>query len=445
MSCISPDVEDEPKPDESPVDALVVERAEIPTVLWVRWRTAEPTVAVVRGTFGPDTLRVEEVEPNTEHAVLLAGIPENTVVQVEVELPGEAPALAVITTGNLPAWLPDLTFLADVPEAAAGGFTIAGVIELDGGGVVVVDHAGRAVWAHEAGDDLRGVVSRARMSRDGNAILYGSGAVGADAPGAVVRVPLDGSAVTSTPAPGTHTDFVELPTGGFALLGWDVREFEGRKIAGDTIVEVGLDGVTRVVWSVFDDFSPDLTLEYPHQYPGDPDAEDWTHINGLAYDADEDDYYVTMTWNDGIARIDRGTGGLVWSLTDEGGDFERIGDRRLVHQPHSVERTPEGLLVFNRGAPQVASTCSEATEIALDEGLGTAETVRAYTSERCLLVSMLGSAAWIPGGNMLVSWTTAGQLDEVTPDGELAWRVNTQVGFGFGFAERVPTLGDGRP
>lgn len=152
-----------------------------------------------------------------------------------------------------------------------------------------------------------------------------------------------------------------------------------------------------------------------------------------------------MTWNDGIARVDRGTGDLVWWLADEGSDFERVGDGPLVRQPHSVQRIPEGLLVFNRGDPADPDTCSQATEIRIDELRGTAERVDFYASERCLLVVFLGSALRLPGGNMLVSWTSAGQIDEVTPDGALAWRVNTNVGAAFGFAERVPALGDGVP
>ncbi len=446
LACTAIDDETDLPAEEPGITDLSVERAEIPTVVWVRWRTAEPSMGLVRATFGADVIVVEEAAPATEHAVLVAGVPENTMVQVEVRSAEALPATAEITTGDLPEWVPDVAYAADVPEQSAGGFTVASVIDLDGGGgVVALDHVGRPVWAHTRIDDKAGAVTRARLSLDGNAFLYASPSGGAEDAGAIIRVPIDGSAVTSVPTLGTHTDFVELPTGGYASLGWELRELDGRTITGDTIVEVSPDGVTRVVWSAFDNFSPDPSVEYPHNYPGDPDAEDWTHINGIAYDAVEDDYYVTMTWNDGIARVDRGTGDLVWWLADEGSDFEKVGDWRLVLQPHSVQRIPDGLLVFNRGDPADPETCSQATEILIDEARGTAQRVDGYASERCLLVVFLGSALQLPGGNMLVSWTSAGQIDEVTPDGALAWRVNTNVGSGFGFAEWVPTLGDGVP
>ncbi|MES2643628.1 MAG: aryl-sulfate sulfotransferase [Myxococcota bacterium] len=443
LACVP--VEGEAPKGEELVTDLQVTLAEVPTVLWVRWTTAEPSRAVVQGTFGADVIVVEEREAVTDHEVLLAGFPARTDVAVEVLLEGAEPATAAITTGALPTWVPDLTYTADVPELAAGGFVLAGVISLDEGGVVALDHAGRPVWAHTRIAESEGSVYRARMSLDGNAILYAGGASAADTYGLFVRVPLDGSGVTTTPGLGTHTDFVELPSGGYAALGWELRDYDGRTIVGDTIVEVGLDGTSHVVWSAFDDFSPNLDHEHPHWYSADPDAEDWTHINGIAYDAAEDALYVTMTFNNSVARVDRGTGTLAWWLADAAGDFTRVGDGELVSQPHSVQRTPEGLLVFNRGNPADADTCSNATDIALDEALGTAEQLDVYTSERCLLIPFLGSAQRLPGGNTLVSWTSAGQMDEVTPDGELAWRVNTSAGFAFGFAEEVATLGDGAP
>ncbi|MDP2312028.1 MAG: aryl-sulfate sulfotransferase [Pseudomonadota bacterium] len=457
LGCVQPS--DPPTTDEPPVEEpvgdlrvedLTAELATMPTVVWARWHTTEPTRATVTATFEEGAVVVEEAELATDHAVLLAGLPALTDVTVAVRLdvPDMLPTEATITTGALPSWVPDVKYRAEVPEASTGGYTITPLIDLENGGIVVFDSLGRPVWA-QARVDLDvgsvGFITRARLSLDGNAIVYNGMAEGVDATGAIVRLPLDGSAATVLPVTGIHTDFVELPTGGYAALGWDVRELDGRTIVGETILEVGLDGATHVIWSVFDDYTPDLSVSWPHWYPGDLDAEDWSHVNGISYDAGTDDYYVTMTWNDGVARIDRGTGDLVWTLTDEGGDFARVGDGRLVNSPHSVQPVDGGVLVFNRGDPGDPASCSEATTIALDAELGTAERVDGYTSEVCLLVTFLGSAHRLPNGNQLVTFTTAGQIDEVTPEGELAWRVNSTLGAGFGFSERAVTLGDGTP
>ncbi|MES2639718.1 MAG: aryl-sulfate sulfotransferase [Myxococcota bacterium] len=424
----------------SPVEALEVALGEVPTVLHVRWRTSMPSVSTVTGTLGDEQIVVTETTASTEHDVVLAGFPARAAVTVAVDVLDEegVDAETTVTTGALPAWVPDLTFTADVPEAAAGGFTVAALIDLTGGAPLIVDGAGRPVWAQDR--VTQGAITRARLSLDGAAVLYNGLPYSVDRPGTLTRVPLDGGAAETISVNGIHTDFVELPSGGYAALGWDLRTFGDRQILGTTIVEIEPDGASRVVWSVFDDFMPDLGFTYPSGYAADDTVEDWSHINGLFYDAAEDDYYVTMTWIDGVARVDRGTGELVWTVSRHGGDFATVG-APVLEQPHSVQRTAEGLLVFNRGYPQDRDTCSEAVELVLDEAAGTVTNTMQHRSDRCLLVTYLGSAARLDGGNTLVSWSTAGQMDELTPEGELAWQVSAPVGAAFGFAERVARLG----
>ncbi|MES2642254.1 MAG: aryl-sulfate sulfotransferase [Myxococcota bacterium] len=436
-----------PAPPLVVVEALTVALTDMPTVIRVRWHTVEPTHATVTGRFGDEEapIVVTETADANDHEVLLAGLPGRTDVSVEVRVDDET-AEATIATGSLPSWVPDVTYTADAPEAAQGGFVVAPMIDLSGGGILVFDHAGRPVWAHARADDKEAAMTRARLSLDGRAVLYLATAGAEDDDGLVIRMPIDGGAATETPLRGTHTDFVELPSGGYAALGWQLHTMEdGRVIVGDTIVEIDADGVSHIVWSVFDDFVPDPRSVMENQYPGDPTIPDWSHVNGITYDAVSDDYYVTMTWNSGVARIDRGTGALVWMLSDEGGDFADTGDTRMVWLPHSVQPTDTGLLLFNRGDPRDPTSCSEATDLVLDEALGTASRSGGLSSERCLLITFLGSAQRLPGGNTLIGWSTAGQIDEYTPDGQLAGRFSTNIGAGFGFAGWVPTLGSGVP
>lgn len=438
-------------------DTVTVEPTDMPTVLRVRWHTEEASRATVTGRFGgeasggtgdEEAIVVTETADATEHEVLLAGFPARTDVRVAVNVAGADGTLAeaAITTGALPAWVPDVAYTADVPEVAESGFVVVSTIDLEGGGILVLDRLGRPVWAHPRVEDKDVPAMRARLSLDGRALLYLATANAEDDDGLVVRLPLDGGAPTEVPLRGAHTDFVELPSGGYAALGWQLHTLDdGRLIVGDTIVEVDAAGNSRTAWSVFDDFVPDPTAAMENRYPGDPTIPDWSHVNGLTYDAEQGDYYVTMTWNSGVARVARGTGELVWMLSDDGGDFVDTGDEVMVWLPHSVQRTAEGLLLFNRADPRVPSSCSEATDVVLDEALGTAHRSGGYTSERCLLITFLGSAQRLPGGNTLVGWSTAGQIDEVTPEGALAGRFSTSIGAGFGFASWEPALGSGVP
>ncbi|MFN7142334.1 MAG: aryl-sulfate sulfotransferase [Myxococcota bacterium] len=431
-------------PDTLTVDGLDLSLAKIETVVRARWETATPTRSDVVATFEGGEITVSEAEPTTTHEVLLVGIPALTRVDVRVAAEGtDGVVEGTVTTGATPAWVPDLDYHAEDPDATEGGVRIVPVINAGGGGVLAVDDLGRVVWAwppEDTGSPL--TPFRARLSRDGTAVLFNEGAQAVDTYGHVWRVGLDGEGATRTGLLGSHTDFVEYADGGYAALGWDIREVEGRKILGDTIREVSPDGTERLVWSAWDDFTPDLSQTYGSFYPADPTVEDWTHINGISYDPDEDDFYVTITISNGVARVDRQSGDLVWWLSDfQGGDFANVDGHSRVEMPHSVQRIDGGVTVFSRGNPNNPSTCSAVVDIALDETTWEAREVWRHETEDCLLVTFLGGAERLPGGNTLVSWTTAGRLSEVTPSGGIAWQVSTPLGAAFGFSEQVPRLG----
>ena len=45
----------------------------------------------------------------------------------------------------------------------------------------------------------------------------------------------------------------------------------------------------------------------------------------------------------------------------------------------------------------------------------------------------MGDVYRLPNGNTLITWSALGQIDEVTPDGEVVWRLRSEIGKGFGF------------
>ncbi|MES2644146.1 MAG: aryl-sulfate sulfotransferase [Myxococcota bacterium] len=425
------------------VDGVHLELAAIETVVNVRWTTAAPSRARVTASFTDGTVVVEESAADTAHAVLLVGLPPLTTVTVHVEaLDGGGVDEATTTTGASPSWMPDLLWTADAPDAAEPGFTVVPIFLSSASGVAVLDRRGRAVWTWPTTEaELVPLLTRARLSLDGEAILFNNAASGVGSPGDITRVSLDGSTVETVGITEGHIDFVEYTPGGYASLGWDLRVIDERKLVGDRLVERAPDGTEREVWNVWDHFAPDLSRTYDHYYAADPDVEDWTHINGVTYDPTEDVYYLTMSYQSTVLKIDRQTGEQLWALTDTGvGDFANPGEDEFLELPHSVQPIDGGVLVFNRSNFRQGTGCASADEIALDEALGEASLQWHYASETCLLIPYLGSAQRLPAGNTLVSWTNAGQLDEVTPDGVLTWRVNTALGAGVGFVTRVPTL-----
>ena len=301
---------------------------------------------------------------------------------------------------------------------------------------MALDSLGRVVWAWPtAALALPRTPLRARLSLDGGAILYIHPAGSVTATCQLVRIPLDGESSFVEEVAAGHTDFDEHTPGGYLLLGWEIRDFDGRRLLGDPILEVATDGTQREVFHAFDAFEPNLSRPWGHYYAPHPEVED---------DATEDAIYVTTSFHNGVVKIDRASGATLWTLSDDDDTgFVNRDEERLLFNPHSVEPIEGGVVLFNRGNFSASDTCSEVVDIARDADAGTAERVWDYEGAECLLTTFLGNAQRLPGGNALATWAVSGQIDEATPAGEVAWCVNLAIGAAMGFAGRVPTLGDG--
>ncbi len=409
--------------------------ADVPTVVRVTWETPTETTGYVHFTTPAGPVATPP-STGTRHEALLVGNRAASAVDFDVVV-GDDTCAGTITTGELFAGLPDVTLTGSAADGPA--YTIVPVLQADASGLAVLDAEGEYVWAwsEDRGEKTTSFFG-AELALDRTAILANVQAEAADEPGYIYRIGLDGTLLAPIQAPGAHTDFVQLPDGAVATLGWEVREVDGRKLLGDTVVEIAPDGGTRTVWNVFDWFIPDTNRAWQQGwYPADPEVEDWSHVNGLAHDPDGDGFLLTTTFDQSVLRVDRATGEIDWRLADEG-DFANPDGADLVDFPHSVQAVDGGVLVFNRGDIHDPESCSRATGITLDGD--TARATWTYTSERCLLVPFLGSATRRDDGVTLVDWTTSGQLDAVEPDGALAWRLNLDLGAAFAFADYVDTF-----
>ena len=110
--------------------------------------------------------------------------------------------------------------------------------------------------------------------------------------------------------------------------------------------------------------------------------------------------------------------------------------------PPSSERVGDRLLVFNRGSFTESGQCSSAVAYDLSES-GRATETWSFTTEVCQRVSFLGNATHLPGGDTLVSWSSAGRIDVVNPEGDGGLTLSLGVGAAFGFVDWAPRLADG--
>jgi hypothetical protein len=429
-------------PDECPAmedPATSVEATDIPTVLRVRWSTPAASTSWVEFTDADGVVRTSPPVAGDAgaHDALLLGLPANTDVTYRVvdEGPDETrcSTSAEARTAGLDAALPEFSVAEPLPDEVEPGYLVAPFLGEDASSLNVIDTAGRYVWSMPVGDRTL----RVRKSIDGQALLYNEVVAGS---GMLVRVGFDGIEQARTAVPNGHTDFVEVAPRHYVVLGFDVRPFgdSGRRFVGDELLDVDEAGESRVLWSTFDSFSPDLDRTYPTDWlPEDPDAEDWTHANGLSYDAGTDSLMVVLGGLNTVVRLDRSTGAVIDVIGGSTSNFATADG--LLSNPHSAELLPGGnLLVFNRN--QFGVECSEAVEIALDRGAATATEVWRYASDTCLGVYYLGEAKRLPGGNTLTVFATSGEIDQATPAGETAWRLSLDLGAGVGFSDHVASL-----
>jgi hypothetical protein len=345
-------------------------------------------------------------------------------------------ALGVVETGAVPVELPELTAEWIEPEDAEPPTLVTTLI---GQPFVsaVIDAEGTYRWwyAHDAADAK---VTRSRLSRDHEWMLmlveYNDlFAEGPDLQSDLVRVRLDGTALERWPLVGVHQDFVELADGTLALLAFDTRDVDGVEVVGDTLVEMGADGDVQSIWNVWDHAAYDPELEDPWQ-------ASWSHANALDYDEADNSYRLSLRNLDTIMVVYRETGEVTWRLGGSESDVKLAGgDSALYTDQHQFELVDDTLLVFDNGP--VDAGASRAVEYALDPHGGTATETWAYSADPPLYCYALGDVARLGGGNVLVTWSTAGRVDEVTPAGDRVWTLTAPMGWGFGYVEPVEQPG----
>ena len=414
----------------------------VPTVARVTWTSEQPASGSVRfgepGVLGSSTPVTPE---STEHQLTLLGLLPDTdyAFQLSVDGGGESVESSELgfRTGNFPEPPPSLSLASHDPSASAGGFTVMPIQGETTCWTTVLDSMARVVWAQS----LDCYSHRASLAPDGSGIVSQSREKSTE--DMVIRhVSFFGEHLDEVHVPDAHHDITIIGDGSYATLGYSLRNFdrdgEELRVVGDTILEVDSEGEIRVVWDLFDHLEPDLdALNTSSDWAAD--SWDWAHCNYLQYVPAEDAFYVTSRALNAVFKVDRATGDLLWTLSDTRGDFVTPPGDALVHTPHSVEPVDGGLLLFNQRSGDM-SPCSEAVVVDLDIEAGTAARGWSYQTSDCLSVDYLGSAWPLPNGNALVVFSQSGQLDEVTPGGDVVSRANTELGWTLSYAEHAPSL-----
>ena len=232
------------------------------------------------------------------------------------------------------------------------------------------------------------------------------------------------------------TDFHDLqifPNGHSFLIG-----FENRIVNMDTVVPGGHPGVLvkgmiiqehdsagEVIfqWSSWDHYLITDAVEYKVDL-ADSLFIDYVHANAIEIDSDTT-LLISARNLDEITKIDRRTGEIIWRLWGKNNDFEFINDTLGFSLQHDIRRIENGNYTLFDNGYKYEPTYSSAVEYELDEVNMTATLINRYRSQPDDIYGvMMGSAQWLPNGNIFVGWGSGvPNITEFNPDGTKTWEM----------------------
>jgi len=334
---------------------------------------------------------------------------------------GATLAETTFTTGRLPSAVPELS-----PEGTpfGEGWIVTASFGFDGSPpvAIAVDGEGRVGWYHvldTIGAAFGGHPTTWALRLEAGAVWL---AVADEAYQGFVRVPFDGSAPTQVDAPGAHHDFELLPDGSLAYTRADERVLDDSYVTGDTLVVRSPDGAERVVWSAFD------TLEVQRHAGWDTFASirgDWTHANGLAWDAESARWSVSLYWLRQIVTIDDATGQVVSVL-----------DGHTTDEPFGPQHAPtwvgDGWWLFDNAAPGAGS---RAVHLSPDGVL-----LGEWRPPTGGFAGALGDVTPLPDERLMVTTGVLPDLWFVAPDVEDTFHLKWPQANSVGQADWTPSL-----
>jgi hypothetical protein len=236
-------------------------------------------------------------------------------------------------------------------------------------------------------------------------------------------------------------DLIASPDGSYWLLCDETRSMDlsavggvvSARVTGTGVQHIAADATLLFNWSPFDHFG--LTDGDPRDRAGA--SVNWTHGNALDLAADGN-LIVSFRNLREITKIDASTGTVIWRLGGRRNQFTFLdAPEKGFAAQHGVRAIAPGalLLLDNLGD----TTESRAERYAIDEGKRTARLVRSHGSVPGVVTEIGGSVQDLPGGRTLVSFGTAGRVEEYDAAGRVLWRIDGNAGYVFR-AQRIRSL-----
>jgi len=413
------------------LSAIVAVRVKAVDSVAVRFRLAEAPVTDERITPGTPTAGDSAVVPvlglRSDSRYVMRAVAYwagGSVVGNPVEL----------TTASLPSDIPTYTVTGSDPSP---GFVVfaAGMYGL------VIDNTGRVVWYRKFpnGPGLNFMAepngryaARPTTPDPGDVEPW----LELDALGNITR--------TFTCALGLQSRFHDLisePDGSYWLMCDETRTMDltasggvaSARVTGTAVQHISSAGALLFHWSPFDHFA--ITDVDPADRSG-PNVN-WTHGNALDFDTDGN-LIVSFRSLEEITKINVTTGSVMWRMGGRRNQFTFLDSPMPpFSRQHGARMSAPGALVLldNVGNPFE----SRVERYTVDEAARTARLAHSYASNPGVVTLIGGSVQTLTGGRTLVSFGTAGRVEEYDSAGRVMWRIAGDAGYVFR-AQRIQSL-----
>jgi hypothetical protein len=339
-----------------------------------------------------------------------------------------------LVTAPLPS---DLPVFATEGTSPSSGF----VLFASGPWIVVIDDAGRVVWYRRtpvapslnvmAQSNGRYVVHPTTPARDDVEPW-----IEIDPSGEITRTLECAGGLSSR----LH-DLIAEPDGGYWILcdetrTMDLTAFGGSaaaRVTGTAVQHVAADGALVFQWSPFDH----LALADLPRADLAGEVVNWTHGNAIDIDTDGNLLLSFRNLSE-IAKIDARSGAVLWRMGGLANQLALVGAAPPPFaRQHGLRASAPGevVLLDNRGDPDE----SRAERWRVDAARGTARLVASYSVTPRVVTDIGGSVQPLAGGRLLVSFGTAGRVEEFDASGAVVWRLMGNPGYVFR-AQRIASL-----
>ncbi len=294
--------------------------------------------------------------------------------------------------------------------------------------LAVLTPEGVVTWTTPLPDDPL-VGGRPQLMRDGTGVWYG---VMNPAPASLVGVTWAGEVIVDQPLLGLNHDFAELEGGEMVWLAADCAAVGGVPACVDTLQRGEPGGDARTLWRADDTF--DLDADGVRD-----DRGGWMHANALFVDEAAGVAWLGLRNESAIVKLDLESGEVL----------RQVGGPYSDYAPATVDAATQGqhrfqvfggdeIVVFDNRLDDPRG--SRVATLKLDDVAGTVALVDEYNPQPPRWSYMLGDVNRWDDGSTVVTWTTGGVLEDLDADGGLRASISAELGSGFGYTLRVPTL-----